>query len=221
MTLFDKPRKADRYDTLRQTVAHRPSPLHVECGDFHDHLGGGLHRGSRRRNALTNVRAIWSALVALPLLAIAAGAAAGQPTRAEAWTECAKNKTVALILRMQQDNAQRQLVVRLRGESALHPPRLPIDIQLPRVAVNAPTDSSGVGDARWCPAAGQDGECVPVAVSATIYVMGLAEDAEVQGQIVSVGDATVDPANRTVFVGQVRACVERRAVDDHKALHAR
>lgn len=143
--------------------------------------------------------------VAVPSLACDADAAAGQPQRAEAWTECvAKTGTVVLHLRMQPVVSQRQLVLRLWGD-ALHPPRLPFDIQLPRIAANATPGSSGIGDARWCPVAGQSGDCEPLAVTATIYVIGVTEGAEVQGQIMSVGGVPVDPANRAVFVGWVRA----------------
>lgn len=143
--------------------------------------------------------------VAVPSLVFDGDASAGQPERASVWTECAANsKTPVLHVRLQQVVSQRQLVLRLWGD-ALNPPRLPFDIQLPRVAADALPGGSGIGDARWCPAAGQSGGCEAVAVTATIYVIGVADGAEVQGQVMSMGGVPVDPAHRAVFVGWVRA----------------
>ncbi len=142
--------------------------------------------------------------VLLPL-AIVADAMATQPQRAEAWTErVPATRSVVLNLRVPDFIAQRQLVLRLRGD-ALHPPRLPFDIRLPRIAVTTSSGASGIGDARLCHTAGQGDDCEPTAITGTIYAIGVTEGAAVQWQITSVDGVPVVPANRTVFVGWVRA----------------
>lgn len=138
--------------------------------------------------------------ITLLMLVIKNDAIATQPQRAEAWSEClAESGKILLHLKIQY-GLQDYFLLSLNGDTKQS---VPFDI----VLTSRPIDSTrNTDEVSIC----HDNDkfnsvCAPTTINVRFYVFGLTECSEIQGQVISVNNFSINPATSSVFVGQVKA----------------
>lgn len=141
--------------------------------------------------------------VCVPWLSSLVNAVAEQPQRAEIWIERPAGET-ALMVRAPLADPTRAVVLRLQGD-ALRPRQLPFDVSLPPSGARQTPAGNAVGDAKVCSSDSGKLVCRGVQANVTIYAIGVAEGAQVQGLVTAVDGVPVATSERGVFVGWVHA----------------